>query len=431
MPSSFLYRDPEQLLTRFCRKHPEVIPLHVAENILLFESLDRIFRASCSTEVDDIKYQPSHGRDDLNDQIGAFLSRSLELNPVLEKDHISSFAGTRSALEVMGRALFQGYDDRPAGRSVLLPSPRWHGFAWIYEGRLGGSIINIPRTSANGFKVTLDAIKSAYSGSSPRPRALVLIQPDNPLGVNFDGDFLEEVSEWVLKETDMDLVSDEIYAHCQIPGIEAPKFRSVLALPLACEYADRVHVVWGFAKDFGLSGFRVGVLASRSKALHQSMRQVTGAGFSPMTSSNNWFLSKLFKPQRIADDLMKKTLPGKLEESFRAAKGALADLSIPFFEGTHSGQFFWLDLRKWLDRRIPSVTCPEDDPSLEALGDDEREVALERYLRCGDAKVSLLRGQILATEEPGFFRLCFTAVEKEKVVEAIRRISEALTALPE
>jgi aspartate/methionine/tyrosine aminotransferase len=426
VPIRHLY-DPEEQLSLWCQQDSDVIPLHVAENVLLFENhLKPLFERTCTTELADTKYQPNYGRDDLNGAVGAFLSKSLGWDPALTHREISSFAGTRSAVDVMGRALFEGYADRPGGSSVLMPSPRWHGFAWTYEARLGGSIVDIPLTAEGGFRLTLKAIQDAYGAADPKPRALVLTQPENPLGVHYDRAFLESAAQWVLEKTDMDLVSDEIYAHCVVPGASGPAFTSALALPQAVEHPDRVHVVWGFAKDFGLSGFRVGVLASRSKKLHDVVRPVTSAGFSPMTSSNAWFVRKLFHTRGVAEGLMKEVLPRELKQSFDAASDALEEQRIPRFGGTHSAQFFWLDLRQWLDRRIPTVHCPNDPE--EDFG-DPREQALERYLRCG-AKVSLLRGQRLAASDIGFFRLCYTAVDRGTVVQAIRRVGTALRAIP-
>lgn len=426
MPQTILYQDPEELLALFCRANSAVVPLAVAENVLLFEKyLKPIFEGGCSTGVEDVKYQANYGEDDLNGEIGAFLSRSLGLTPTLTSKHISSFAGTRCAIDVLGQALFAGYGGRPGGSSVMIPSPRWHGFAWTFEARLGGAIIDVPLTSANNFELTLAALEAAYSAASPKPRALLLTQPENPLGIHYKQDFLKSVSKWVLEETEMDLISDEIYAHCRLKKPEGPEFTSALALPLALKYPDRVHVVWGFAKDFGLSGFRVGALVSRSEKLHGVVRPVTRAGFSPMTSSNRWFLRKLFRQQGTVDRLMGTVLPNTLQDSFQEASEALGKNGIPRFGRTHSALFFWLDLRRWLDRRIPPVTCPGDPD--QPFG-DPREQALERYLRCG-WQVSLLRGQVLAAQEPGFFRLCYSAVDKATLLAAINRIGLALKAI--
>ena len=66
----------------------------------------------------------------------------------------------------------------------------------------------------------------------------------------------------------MHVVSDEIYA-CSIFGDDMPSFVSAwdLATTLGEAGEAQVHVVYGLAKDFGVSGLRVGALASRNQEL--------------------------------------------------------------------------------------------------------------------------------------------------------------------
>ena len=67
------------------------------------------------------------------------------------------------------------------------------------------------------------------------------------------------------------MVSDEIYA-CSIFGDGLELFASAWdAADHAPESAieQQVHVVYGLAKDFGVSGLRVGALASRNTELLQ------------------------------------------------------------------------------------------------------------------------------------------------------------------
>lgn len=65
-------------------------------------------------------------------------------------------------------------------------------------------------------------------------------------------------------------MSDEIYCHSQLDGSTTP-FTSAVTLEAYREFADRIHVVWGFAKDFGLSGFRTGFVLSKNPAVHRVM----------------------------------------------------------------------------------------------------------------------------------------------------------------
>ena len=194
------------------------------------------------------------------------------------------------------------------------------------------------------FALTLNAIATAYNeASDPKPGALILTNPHNPLGINYEQSLLEDIYNWVLTSTEMHIFSDEIYAHCQMEGIPASSFVSALALPQASTNPDRIHVAWGFAKDFGLSGFRIGVLASRSATLNTAVQE--NAGFSPMTSSNNWFVTKLFAPTSPEADQLMEELHPLLSSSFQATIAALDQAEIPYFPSTNAAQFVWLDLQ--------------------------------------------------------------------------------------
>ncbi len=427
------HHDAEQLLTRFSDLQERVISLHVAENVLLFDDLAEVFTDDCGVEHEDFMYQPAQGTDRFNGALAAFLNRGfgLEGERALGPGTVTCCAGVRGALELAGRALLE------PGCSVLMPAPFWQGFQWIYAGRLGGRIVPVPLDSRSGFELTLERVKAAYAAARPAPAALVLTHPNNPLGVNYPAETLEEIFQWVLRETRMQVFSDEIYAHCQMPGQmterPGPAFRSALALPSALRHPDRVHVVWGFAKDFGLSGFRAGALASRSKELHADVRSSAGVGFTPLPSSNEWFLRKLFaRPREGGDPTWADRLMRELAPRLGAARDTVAAeldrCRIPHFPGTHAALFFWLDLRRWL---APAGLLKADRPPLlgahllEALAGDPREKALYEKL-IARAKVSLLPGGTLETAEPGFFRLCFTAEPAATVVEAVDRIAEAL-----
>ncbi len=425
--------DPEQLLSLLCACNTDLVRLHEAENVLLFDRLAATFAADGRMAVADTKYAFSYGPDDLRAEIAAFLSRGFALGSAsLTAEEVSCFAGTRCALEVSGRVLFA---DRPE-RGVLIPAPYWQGFNWIYHDRLGCQLVTVQLTSDDDFALSMAKIRQAYARCQPRPAALVLTNPHNPLGVNYDPELLAEIYDWVLERTEMHIFSDEIYAHCQMEGIGRSTFRSALSLPIAHRHPMRVHVAWGFAKDFGLSGFRVGVFASRNAEFHAATRQAAGAGFSPLTSSNSFFLRKLFAPTgdgaTPADDMMRELAP-RLRQSFVAVTEALDRRGVPRFEGTHAAQFIFLDLRRYLDR-VPGDPCADSKLAnvhlLDSLRCDQREKKLHAHL-LHEAKVSLLPGQTLSTAEPGFFRLCFTAENEDRVVAAVEKIADALPAVDE
>ena len=74
-------------------------------------------------------------------------------------------------------------------------------------------------------------------------------------------------------------LSDEIYAQSVFNNQDAPEatpFHSVLSLDLdRFIKPERVHVLYGAAKDFCANGLRLGALYTRSAALRQAMVTIT------------------------------------------------------------------------------------------------------------------------------------------------------------
>ena len=169
--------------------------------------------------------------------------------------------------------------------------------------------------------LSIDALEAAAARAEVaghRPRILILAHPNNPMGFVTPPDQLLAAVRWA-RSRGMHTISDEIYANSvhseavaaageektragagagalvDTDGDVGGDFKSVLQLlhddtsatkdeaGAATKTAemgsgseveaasgclgDDVHVLWGFSKDFALSGYRVGVLLTHNMAL--------------------------------------------------------------------------------------------------------------------------------------------------------------------
>ncbi|MFI8437379.1 aminotransferase class I/II-fold pyridoxal phosphate-dependent enzyme [Streptomyces sp. NPDC079020] len=266
---------------------------------------------------------------------------------------------------------------------------------WCFEQRPGLRCVPARLDGADQLTLTVDALKRAYDNSpDPKPKLLVLTNPHNPLGVNYDKKLLEDVCRWAL-DKQMHIVSDEIYAHSQSTGTDG--FRSVLSLDAYATDPARFHLVYGLTKDFGLSGFRIGFLVSKSNAVRKVMQGdetwKSLAWFGPLDSLKSAYVRRLFGttaqpsdfPATLMEDYRKS-----LKDAFDRAAATFRSNKIKYVgqdeQSRNAAQFFLLDLSAYLD----SKKFPE---GLEPLHHeiDPREARLEAYLRT-DAKVLLLPG---------------------------------------
>ncbi len=423
-------RDFEIAARLFARGNTDVLKLSVAENVLLFPELIQQIHELEPLGSQDLMYTDAYGTEQLRQSAAAMLNRTLHLGePALDARHVSGFSSTRASLLRLLEPLVG--PDQPY---FLVPVPCWQGFEWVLEDALGGRIVPVPSSSRNDFALSLAEIRLAYERtlrqSGREPVALVLTNPGNPVGRNISRPQLEEIMAWVLDSTGMQLVSDEIYAHAQAHGAATP-FTSALALERAREPGAwaRVHVAWGFAKDFGLSGFRIGLYLCRDEARQQEARKK--AQWSPFDSYNSVTMASSVLGARGEPGQQLMTLfKERLSPLYDSVRKALEVERIPFTGHTDAAVFFWLDLRAWLRLVPPGFECPKGLMERELLSTsmDDQENRLREYLVC-EARVDLAPGTQFLFSEPGFFRMCYTAAEPQSVLDGVRRMGAALRKL--
>ena len=381
----------------------------------------------------DTKYATSHGSPELRKGVASFLGSSfgVSINP----EHVFGVAGVSATLECLAFVLL----GEPAGKTtVLTPAPCWQGFDWCFAQRPKGTLQKFPTAAPQIVWSDVENALKAHTGT----RLLVLTNPHNPLGINYDPRNLELIYQNVLRShPDVHIISDEIYGLSQV-GEPRPRFVSAFKLEAyrnaTAEQQARVHVVWGVAKDFGLSGFKGAFILSTSQQVFNHLRpwregnQLPRQGmawFAPMDSLKHIMLTRLFTGQhngRVIASFASEEYRKELKASHEAVVAELNkhSASIPYLKDSNAAQFFWLDLSRHLNRHFP-LTASASDSRLLFPEIDEREARLHQYLQ-DTAKVQLLPGQTLANPAPGWFRLCYTAEKSATVVTAIQQIAAAL-----
>ncbi|MER7706938.1 pyridoxal phosphate-dependent aminotransferase [Kitasatospora sp. NPDC097605] len=457
-PAELLARIPdfEQALALYRDLEPDTaINLSVAENVLVYEdSMQKmVFDHIDLLPEKYIHYATPYGDPPLREEVAALLTKAFDA--YVAPGDVFGTGGVGSALECLAFALQDSPREGEAGPpplkegdAVLLPAPYWQGFNWSFEQRpkLKCVPVALPTEGADRFRLSLEVIKEAYFKYNRLfgefPRLLALTNPHNPLGVNYGKPLLDEIYAWVLDETQMHIISDEIYCHSQVRSARVP-FTSAFALDAYRRAPERIHVVWGFAKDFGLSGFRTGFVVSKYGPVQRAMLGTSGieekkhpmSWFTPVDSLKHYVLGELLENTVNGSTELYTTYAMRryqelLSDSFEKVRARLVEKKIDFVytEGDNPAQFFWLDLTAYLGKRkgkepcAPKAFTPPNDM-------DPDEQWLFEYLRCAPTEVTLLPGQTMHSPAPGFFRLCFTAYQPDVVCEAIDRVAAALAQL--
>lgn len=106
-------------------------------------------------------------------------------------------------------------------------------------------------------------IFALFAKSGRPPKALLLTNPNNPLGITYSNSQLELIINWA-RCKNLHVISDEIYA---LSVFGDPNTFTSYATHLKNNLGDNVHIIWGMSKDFGASGLRIGVLYTQNKTL--------------------------------------------------------------------------------------------------------------------------------------------------------------------
>ena len=209
-----------------------------------------------SLERGHTKYTSNAGMLELRREIANYLRRRFDL----EYDYTNQIlvtVGGSEAIDLAIRVLVNPGDE------VIIPVPSFVCYGPLTE-MAGGVPVYVELTAENGFRLTPEQLKAAIT---PCTKALVLPFPSNPTGGIMERRDLEAIAQ-VLKDNDIMVISDEIYAELTYGQ------RHVSPANLTQLY-DRTVVVNGFSKSHAMTGWRMGyvcapqpVIAAMTK-LHQ------------------------------------------------------------------------------------------------------------------------------------------------------------------
>lgn len=376
--------------------HPVTNPdgylaLCVAENKLVSDLLiNRIARIGPPPETA-LGYDDMVGSKTFRRRLATFLERTF-VGRRIKPGHLVTLAGAGSILET----LFYAIAD--PGDGVLIPTPSYAAF-WSDLGiRDQLTIVRVDGTSDDDFAISTDVLDEAMDRADRPIRALLFTSPSNPLGQVYSAEQIEEIVDWTDRRG-IHLVMDEIYA-LSIYG-ETP-FTSVARVTE--RLGERIHVIWAFSKDFGMSGFRTGVLWSENKEV---LAAVDGLAYwSAVSGLTQHVLGEMIASDTWVDAYL-SDMRTRLRASHDQTLTRLTKLGVGAVPAG-GGIFLFCDFRQFLD-----------EPTWEA------EQRLWRRL-LDEANVNLTPGSACRAGEPGWMRVCFASQPLAYVGEAFDRLEAVL-----
>lgn len=194
-------------------------------------------------------YMQNAGYLEVRGKVADFLNRRYQSS--YSKEDIIMTVGAAGALNCLFRSLLDEGDE------VLCFAP-YFGEYRSYVANYGGNLAVVP-ADFDTFQLNLKEMKQYIT---PRTKAVIINNPNNPSGVIYKKETLQEL-QTLLAEAEQEIghpiyvISDEPYRELVYDGHE---------LPFAPDYIKNCIIVYSFSKSLSLSGERIGYMAV-SKAI--------------------------------------------------------------------------------------------------------------------------------------------------------------------
>lgn len=184
-------------------------------------------------------YTSNRGLKELNRAVCEYEARfGVNYDPASE---VLITVGASEGIDLALRAILEPGDE------VLIPDPSYVSYMPCVT-FAGGVCIPVPTTAENGFILTPEMVLSRLT---PRTKALILPYPNNPTGGVMTYDQMCALAD-ALKDTELIVVADEIYAELNYTGVPHAAFASVPGMK------ERTVTLNGFSKAFAMTGWRMG-----------------------------------------------------------------------------------------------------------------------------------------------------------------------------
>ena len=282
------------------------------------------------------------------------------------------------------------------GEEVIIPAPYWVSYPQMVL-MADGKPVFVEAGIEQDFKITPAQLEEAITA---RTKAIILCSPSNPTGAVYSQAELEALAEVLRRHEQVYVISDEIYEHINYVGSHASIAR--------CEgMYDRTIVINGVSKAYAMTGWRIGFCAA-PLALAKACSKLQGQYTSGPCSVSQVAATEAFAgPQECVEE-MRQAFERRKELIVRLAR------EIPGLEVNEPHGAFYL---------FPQCSSYFGKRFGDKVIENSTDFAL--YL-LEHAHVATVGGDAFGS--PRCFRMSY-ATSDENIVEAMRRIKEALAEL--
>ena len=282
------------------------------------------------------------------------------------------------------------------GDEVIIPAPYWVSYPQMVL-MADGTPVYVEAGIEQDFKITPEQLEAAIT---PRTRLLILCSPSNPTGSVYSAEELEGLAAVLRKHENVIVLSDEIYEHINYVGRHA----SIASCP---GMKERTVLVNGVSKAYAMTGWRIGFIAAPewiAKACNKLQGQYTSG---PCSVSQMAATTAFAGPQECVEE-MRRAFERRKELIVKLAK------EVPGFEVNDPHGAFYL---------FPKCSAYFGKKCGDRVINNSMDFAM---FLLEEAHVATVGGDAFGS--PECFRMSY-ATSDENIVEALRRIKEAVARL--
>ena len=333
-------------------------------------------------------YTSNAGLKELKVEIARYLDRRYGMTYDYNKEIMVTVGGSE-AIDIALRAMLDPGDE------VIIPQPSYVSYVPCTV-LAGGTPVIVELKDENDFSLTAEELEAVIT---PKTKILIMPFPNNPTGAIMEKADLEAIVQ-VVKEHDLFVISDEIYSELTY----VDKHVSIASFP---GMKERTVLINGFSKAYAMTGWRIGFIAGPEwivKACNKLQGQYTSGPCSVSQKAAEAAYTGTQEPVK------------EMQKAFERRRDLIVKLAkeVPGFEVNVPQGAFYL---------FPKCSYFFGKSNGERKIENSDDLAM--YL-LEDAHVACVGGTSFGA--PECIRMSY-ATSDENIVEAIRRIKEALAKL--
>ena len=352
-----------------------------------------VVKEAAKKAIDDnfTHYPPVPGYPDLREAICKKMKRDNNLD--FKPEQIVVSTGAKQSIYQLVQCLVNPGDE------VIIPTPFWVSYKEIVR-VAEGKCVYVKTKIENDFKVTAQQIEEAIT---PKTKLIMFSSPSNPTGMLYTKEELKSIADVVARHENVFIMADEIYEHINFVG----KHESIAQFE---NVRDRVITINGVAKGFAMTGWRIGFIAAPlviAKACNKLQGQVTSATCSIAQKAT--VCAMLMDPTTSEDIINMRNVFMKRRDMVYKLLCEIPGLKVRLPQGAF---YFFPEVSSYYGKSYGEYKI-------------NNSTDLAMYL-LNEANVATVMGS--AFGDDNCIRLSY-ATSEELLVEALRRIKEALEKL--